>query len=139
VIEMVAFGEQVLASDISPLEKFRRLSRRLMRTIADNLPELTVFFREVRTLQGERGEHLLSLRARFEEIWTEILEQGCAAGMFRTADPIVVKGLLGLHNYSYLWLRADGRLAPEDISDTYCDLLLRGLLTAEAVSSGLVI
>src|SRR5437899_1567173 len=37
---MVALGEQLLASDITPLEKFRRLSRRLMRTIADDLPEL---------------------------------------------------------------------------------------------------
>src|SRR3989442_12542030 len=45
VIEMVAFGEQLLASDISPLEKFRRLTRRLMRTIADNLPQRTGFFR----------------------------------------------------------------------------------------------
>lgn len=139
VIEMVAFGEQLLASDISPLEKFRRLSRRLMRTIADNLPELTVFFREVGTLRGERGEHLLSLRARFEGIWAEILEQGRASGVFRAADPIVVKGLLGLHNYSYLWLRPDGRLTPEDISDTFCDLVLRGLLTPEAAKSGLVI
>ena len=135
VIEMVGFGEQLLASDISPLEKFRRL----MRTIADNLPELTVFFREVRTLRGERGEHLLSLRARFEEIWAEILDEGRSAGVFRTADPIVVKGLLGLHNYSYLWLRPDGRLTPEDVSDTFCDLVLRGLLTPEAAKSGLVI
>jgi AcrR family transcriptional regulator len=139
VIEMVAFGEQLLAGDITPLEKFRRLSRRLMRTIADNLPELTVFFREVRTLTGERGEHLLALRARFEEIWTEILEEGRAAGVFRTADPIIVKGLLGLHNYSYLWLRPDGPLTPEDVSDSYCDLLLRGLLTPEAAGSGLVV
>ena len=139
VIEMVAFGERLLATDIAPLEKFRRLSRRLMRTIADNLPELTVFFREVRTLRGERGEHLLSLRARFEEIWAAILEEGRAAGIFRTADPIVVKGVLGLHNYSYLWLRPEGERTPEEISDTYCDVLLRGLLTPEAASSGLVI
>jgi AcrR family transcriptional regulator len=139
VIDMVAFGEQLLASDITPLEKFRRLSRRLMRTIADNLPELTVFFREVGTLKDERGDHLLALRSRFEEIWIEILEEGRAAGVFRTADPIIVKGLLGLHNYSYLWLRPDGRLTPEDISDSYCDLLLRGLLTPEAAGSGLVV
>jgi len=42
-------------------------------------------------------------------------------------DPVVVKGLLGMHNYSYLWLREDGRLTPEEVGDRFCDVLLAGL------------
>lgn len=129
VEEMIAFGTALLEQDLEPVEKFRRLSRRLMRTISDNLPELTVFFSEVRSLHGERGRRLHDLRARFEAIWSQILEDGVARGVFQSADPITVKGVLGLHNCSYLWLRSPGPLSPEAISDRFCELALVGLLT----------
>jgi AcrR family transcriptional regulator len=135
VVDMVQTGEDVLASDASPPEKFRTLSRKLMRTIAENLPEVTVFFREVNSLTGESREHVMGLRARFEEIWVELLREGVGQSVFRTADPLVAKALLGLHNYSYVWLDPDGRLDPEEIADLFCDLLLRGLLTETALQA----
>jgi hypothetical protein len=108
-----------------------------MRTVADNLPELTVFFSEHRALDGELGAQLHELRRRFEAIWAAILAEGVRAGLFRPVDPVVVKGLLGLHNYAYLWLDAGGRLSPEEVSDVFCDLVLRGVLTREALEGGL--
>ena len=48
---------------------------------------------------------------------------------------MVTKGILGMHNYSYVWIDPDGRLAPEDIADIFCDLLLRGLLTDSALET----
>lgn len=134
--EMVAFGEALLKEPISADEKFWRLSRRLMRTIADNLPELTVFFREVRSLTGERHEKLLALRDRFESIWVEVVSEGADQGTFARGDPLMVKGILGLHNYSYLWLDPQGKLTPEEIADLFCDLTLYGLLTAKGRGSG---
>ena len=50
-----------------------------------------------------------------------------ADGEFAASDPVLVKGLLGMHNYSYLWMREDGRLTPEEIADRFCDILLGGL------------
>lgn len=128
VEQMVAYGEELLASQLAPEERFRRLSRQLMRTIADNLPELTVFFREIHSLTGTRKENLLRLRDRFESIWLEILQNGVQEGRFQTADPLLVKGVLGLHNYSYLWLDPKGALTPEQVADRFCDLVLHGLL-----------
>lgn len=133
VVEMVAYGERLLTTDVSPVEKFRRLSRHLMRAISDNLPELTVFFSEHRSLTGQRAEELHHLRERFEQIWTAILEEGTEADLFRDLDrTIVVKAILGMHNYSYLWWRPNGRLSPEDASDLFSEILLRGLLTDDA-------
>ena len=48
-------------------------------------------------------------------------------GEFVEPDPVVVKGLLGMHNYSYLWLREGGRLTPEEVGDRFCDVILAGL------------
>lgn len=128
VEQMVSYGEELLTSRLTPEERFRRLSRQLMRTIADNLPELTVFFREVHSLSGQRNERLLALRDRFEEIWLQILQEGVEQGRFQIADPLAVKGILGLHNYSYLWLDPKGALAPEQIADRFSDMILHGLL-----------
>ncbi len=138
VLEMVAFGESLVErDDMSPTDKVRELSRQLMRTISDNLPELTVFFHEFRTLTGERARQLVDLRDRFEDIWARVIKQGVEAGVFRELDPIAIKGLLGLHNYSYIWLAPNGRLSPDEISDVFCELVLNGyLLRSEPHTAG---
>lgn len=135
VREMVSIGEEILATDLTPPEKLRRLSRHLMRTISDNLNEVTVFFHEVNNLTGKAREEVLERRKRFERIWQQVLDDGVANGYFRSGGPIVAKGLLGMHNYSYVWINPDGRLAPEEIADIFCDVLLRGLLTDEQLAS----
>jgi AcrR family transcriptional regulator len=132
VVQMVRVGEEVLHSDAPPQEKLRTLSRRLMHTIADNLPEVTVFFRDGNALTGEAREHVIGLRARFEEIWLEVFQDGIDRGVFRPMDPLAVKALLGMHNYSYVWLDPNGRLGPEQVADLFCELLLGGLLTDSA-------
>lgn len=128
VEEMVAYGETVLGSTLGAEERFRRLSRKLMRVIAENLPELTVFFREINSFSGERHHSMVALRARFEDVWLQVLRQGEAEGLFLHGDILTVKGVLGMHNYSYLWIEPDGSLSPEDVADRFCDLLLHGLM-----------
>lgn len=128
VEEMVAYGEMVLGSPLGAEERFRRLSRKLMRVIADNLPELTVFFREINSFSGERHHSIVELRARFEGVWLQVLREGEAEGLFQRGDALTVKGVLGMHNYSYLWIDPEGSLSPEEIADRFCDLLLHGLM-----------
>lgn len=135
VREMVELGEEILACDLKPPDKLRVLSRRLMRTISENLSEVTVFFHEVNSLSGKAREEVLDRRERFERIWQEVLDDGVAQGYFRVGGPLVTKGLLGMHNYSYVWIDPAGRLQPEEIADVFCDLLLRGLLTDSALES----
>ena len=133
VQQMVAFGEALVErDDLSPPEKVRALSRELMRTISENLPEVTVFFHEFRTLSGERAQRLIDLRERFEDAWMRLIQQGVDVGCFRQLDPIAIKGVLGLHNYSYIWLVPNGRLSPDEISEVFCDLLLNGCLLEAA-------
>lgn len=128
VEEMVAYGENVLSSPLGAEERFRRLSRKLMRVIADNLPELTVFFREINSFSGERHDRIVELRSRFEGVWLQVLSDGEAEGLFQHGDDLTVKAVLGMHNYSYLWIDPKGSLKPEEVADRFCDLLLHGLM-----------
>ncbi len=131
VLEMVAFGEQLLLEGGPVVDRLRRLSRILLRTIADNQSEVTVFFREVRSLTGERNQRLIGARDRFEAIWQQLLDEGVSGGELRSGGPLLVKGLLGLHNYTYLWLRADEQTSPEDVADLFLDAVLYGISSTQ--------
>ena len=39
----------------------------------------------------------------------------------------MVKGVLGMFNYSYLWLTADGSRTPEQIADDFLDTIIVGM------------
>jgi AcrR family transcriptional regulator len=126
VVNLLQVGQEILSRDLTAEEKFRGLARSLMSTIADNLPELTVFFADYRDLRGRRRREVWKKREAFEAIWNEILDQGQREGVLAPADPLLVKGILGMFNYSYLWLRPSGR-SPEEIADTFSDVLIPGL------------
>ncbi len=126
--ELIAFGDELLAMDMPAEERLRRLSRGVMGTIARDLSELTVCFREIHSVTGDRRGELLDLHRRYERLWAQTLEAGVKEGVFRTADSLAVKTLLGMHHYSYLWFRPDGPRTPEEVADSFDDLILNGLL-----------
>jgi hypothetical protein len=87
-------------------------------------------------MSPEYRDRLVARRAGYQVIWEGVLADGVERGEFLAPDPVFVKGVLGMHNYSYLWLREDGRLTPEEVGDRFCDVLLAGLNVAGAVAEG---
>jgi AcrR family transcriptional regulator len=126
-LEMVEFGRALLAEDIDPEEKFHRLSRRIIGTLAANLPGATVFLSDSRALTGEHRREIVALRAEVERIVAALLEEGVEQGRFRPTHPLVVKGILGFFNHAHVWLRPNGELSPDEIGDLFADFLLRAL------------
>ena len=121
------YGERLLDEDLSAEEKLRRLSRVQMRTLADHLPDMIVATRDVPTVKGPLRRRIIAWRDRFEAVWAAIIEEGVAKGEFVPLDPVAIKGILGMHNFGYMWVRPRGRLTPEEIADVFCDIILRGI------------
>lgn len=126
--ELIDYGNDLMSRDMGAEERLRQLSRGVMRTIARDLPELTVCFREVHAIGESRRGELMDLHRRYEQVWTDVLEVGVRDGVFRTSNAVAVKALLGMHHYSYLWFRPDGPRSPEEVADAFVDLFLNGLL-----------
>lgn len=125
--ELIGIGQTLLDEELEPAERLRRFSRAVMRSVADDLAELTVCFREVHSVTGENQRAVMDLHRSYEKVWGRILATGSSAGDFVATDAITVKSVIGMHHYSYLWLKPEGRRSPESIADSFCDLILDGL------------
>jgi hypothetical protein len=86
-----------------------------------------VLFRDCSALTGERRDHVIAARERYEGYWRQALDRGVAAGVLRPTPELLVKGVLGMLNHTYLWFEPDGALSPEELADSFLDVLLRGI------------
>jgi AcrR family transcriptional regulator len=127
VDKMNALAESILDEGLEPEELLRRMARGLLRNIATHRSEWTVFFREYGALTGQRRDHVIAARERYEGYWRQALDLGVRSGVLRQTPRILVKGILGMLNYTYLWFEPDGELAPEELADIFMDTLIHGI------------
>lgn len=134
--DLVASGDQITQDMPDPIARIRLLSRYLMRTIGSHISEMTVCFREVNSLTGEKHDFVAGQHSRYQRVWAKAVEDGAERGLFRPMPAVALKGLLGMYFYSFLWLDPQGRHAPEEIADIFCELVFRGIaLDPAAIAS----
>lgn len=121
-----------LREEADPCERVKMLGRYLVLKIASHQAELTVCFREVQALTDPRRSEVLKIHSAYERTWRDTMIDGADQGHFRPYDPLVLKGVLGMYFYSYLWMRPDGPLGPELIAERFNDLALRMLALSPA-------
>lgn len=127
IADLAAHAAQVTNGKLHPSERLELLGDYLMLKIATHQAELTVCFREAQSLTGERHQEVMTLHAKYEGAWKSILVDGERQGVFRPFDPIVLKGLLGMYFYSYLWLKPSGRVGPKQIAERFNSMALKVL------------
>lgn len=125
---LIEDARYVLALDARPEVRLRLLSEVLLRAIVSRLDHVWVFLHEHRALRGDHLQQFRVRRREFEDLLTELLEEGVADGSFRIEDVrLTTLAFLGLHNYTYQWVRPDGRYGAEELSAHYCRLFLEGI------------
>jgi len=84
---------------------------------------------ELRSLEPNHYEEIVSLRRRYERRLIDILEQGEAAGLFRCGDTrVAAYGILSMLTGVCTWFRPHGRLTKEQVITIYSDQVLGGLM-----------
>ncbi len=127
ILNLATHATEVMKRDLSPSARLALLGDYLMLQIASHQAELTVCFREVQSLTGLRHEDVMTLHAQYEEVWKHILQEGERLGVFRPFDPIVLKGLMGMYFYSYLWLKPSGRFGPRQVAERFNSMALKAI------------
>jgi AcrR family transcriptional regulator len=126
--EVLAGARRAVSSDAPPAEKLRALGREYLDVITRYPDHVWVFLHEFPALTGESSDALRRSRRAFEESVEQVLAEGSASGDFPALDPrLTARAWLGMHNYTYLWLRPGGELSATDVADHFADIFLEGI------------
>ncbi len=77
----------------------------------------------------ERLDHVRELRKQYETVWQDLVDQGIESGELRgDLDARVLRlTIMSFANWTYVWLRPDGRLGVEDLVDEFLKTFTSGV------------
>src|SRR5436309_12074382 len=128
--EVMLGADRVAAAGGSPPAQLEMLGDELLDVIARYPDHVWVFLHEFPALTGERAEQFRVRRREYERRVEAVLQAGIDAGEFRDIDPrLTAFAWLGMHNYTYLWLKPGGRVSARDVAKPFADLFIRRIPT----------
>ena len=129
VIDEVMLGaDRVAEAGGSPSAQLAMLGDELLDVIHRYPDHVWVFLHEFPALTGERAERFRARRRGYEQRVEAVFQAGVTSGEFRELDPwLTTRAWLGMHNYTYLWLKAGGRLSARDVAKPFAEIFMRGI------------
>jgi AcrR family transcriptional regulator len=126
--EVMAGADRVAGAGGSPPEQLRMLGDELLDVIHRYPDHVWVFLHEFPALTGERAERFRARRGEYERRVEAVLRAGVESGAFRDVDPwLTARAWLGMHNYTYLWLKPGGRLSARSVAKPFAEIFLGGI------------
>src|SRR5579862_7335632 len=129
--EVMVGADRVADAGGPPPAQLAMLGDELLDVIHRYPDHVWVFLHEFPALTGERAEQFRKRRREYERRVEAVLRAGVASGAFRDLDPrLTALAWLGMHNYTYLWLKPGGRLSARDVAKPFAEIFLRGIAGA---------
>jgi TetR/AcrR family transcriptional regulator, cholesterol catabolism regulator len=126
--EVMIGADRVAQADGSPSAKLAMLGDELLDVIHRYPDHVWVFLHEFPALTAERADQFRVRRREYERRVEAILQAGIDSGEFRELDArLTAFAWLGMHNYTYLWLKEGGRVSARDVAKPFADIFLRGI------------
>src|ERR1035438_10843946 len=126
--EVMLGADRVAVAGGSPSEQLTMLGDELLDVIHRYPDHVWVFLHEFPALTGERAAQFRERRRKYEEAVEAVLQAGVDSGEFRPVEPrLTAMAWLGMHNYTYLWLKAGGPLSARDVAKPFADIFLGGI------------
>jgi TetR/AcrR family transcriptional regulator, cholesterol catabolism regulator len=126
--EVMTGAERVALAGGSPSQQLAMLGDELLDVIHRYPDHVWVFLHEFPALTGDRAERFRGRRREYERRVEAVLQAGVDSGEFRDVEPrLTALAWLGMHNYTYLWLKAGGRLSARDVAKPFAEIFMRGI------------
>jgi len=126
--EVMAGADRVADTGGTASEQLTMLGDELLDVIHRYPDHVWVFLHEFPALTGERAEQFRVRRREYERRVEAVLQAGIDSGEFREIDPkVTARAWLGMHNYTYLWLKSGGPLSARDVAKPFADIFIRGI------------
>ena len=126
--EVMLGADRVAQSGGTPSEQLAMLGEQLLDVIYRYPDHVWVFLHEFPALTEERAQQFRGRRRDYECRVEAVLQAGIDSGEFRTVDPrLTALAWLGMHNYTYLWLKTGDRVTARDVAKPFADIFIRGI------------
>ena len=126
--EVMLGADRVARAGGSPSAQLAMLGDELLDVIHRYPDHVWVFLHEFPALTDERAEQVRGRRRAYEQRIEEVLQRGIDSGEFRDIDArLTALAWLGMHNYTYLWLKAGGRVSARDVAKPFADIFIHGI------------
>lgn len=126
--EVMAGADRVANAGGTPSAQLAMLGDELLDVIHRYPDHVWVFLHEFPALTAERAAQFRERRREYEHRVEAILQAGIDAGEFRPVDPrLTALAWLGMHNYTYLWLKAGGPVSAREIAKPFAEIFIRGI------------
>jgi AcrR family transcriptional regulator len=128
--EVMAGADRVMEAGGSPSRQLAMHGDQLLDVIHRYPDHVWVFLHEFPALTGERAERFRGRRREYEKRIEAVLQAGVDSGEFRTVEPkLTALAWLGMHNYTYLWLKPGGAMSARDVAKPFADIFMAGITT----------
>jgi TetR/AcrR family transcriptional regulator, cholesterol catabolism regulator len=128
--EVMLGAERVELAGGSPPEQLAMLGEELLDVIYRFPDHVWVFLHDFPALTGKNAETFRQRRRGYERRVEAVFQQGVESGDFRPLDTrLAVTAWLGMHNYTYLGLRAGEHLSVQDVAKSFADIFVGGIAT----------
>ena len=128
--EVMLGADRVAEAGGSPSAQLAMHGEELLDVIHRYPDHVWVFLHEFPALTAERAQQFRTRRREYERRIEVVLRAGVDSGEFRDIDPwLTARAWLGMHNYTYLWLKAGGSVSARDVAKPFADIFLRGIGT----------
>ncbi len=126
--EVLLGAERVVEAGGTPSAQLAMLGEELLDVIHRYPDHVWVFLHEFPALTGERAARFRERRRAYEQQVEAVLRAGVESGDFRDIDPwLTARAWLGMHNYTYLWLKPGQRLSARDVAEPFAAIFQRGI------------
>jgi len=126
--EVMLGADRVVAAGGSPSHQLTMLGAELLDVIHRYPDHVWVFLHEFPALTEARADQFRVRRRGYERRVETVLQAGIDTGEFRDVDPrLTALAWLGMHNYTYLWLKAGGRFSARDAAQPFADIFIHGI------------
>jgi hypothetical protein len=128
--EVMLGADRVSLAGGTPPERLALLGEELLDVIFRFPDHVWVFLHDFPALTGKNAETFRQRRRAYEQRIEEVFRDGVESGDFRPLDTrLAVAAWLGMHNYTYLGLRAGEHFSVKDAAKSFADIFVRGIAT----------
>jgi AcrR family transcriptional regulator len=127
--QSVSLLDSIKDKEHSPSEKVKLCTVSHLHLFHNNLDAFGVFISEdLHLINKTSSNDIFQLIRQYENGWMEIFAEGVKRGDFREEMDykMVVKGILGMLNWSYRWYHVKEGYSIERVAEIFTDLILNG-------------